>query len=1011
MGKNRLEIRLFGGLELQLDGRRIDDLPTRKAEALLAYLVCQRRPFGREVLADLLWDDRPQDQALANLRSILSSLRKSLGDHLLVTRQTVAFDHQSNYWLDLERFAEQVALVAQTDGAARLAALQTAVDLYRGDFLDGFYLRESLGFEEWAILERERYQRTAVTLLWHLIDLTMLEGDYIAALRHVDTLLRFDNLSERAHRARMLILARTGQHNAALQHYEHLRTLLDDELGVVPASETTALHTRIVAARDVKPPSLPPPPPHFVGREEEQAQLAAQLRDPNCRLITVLGTGGIGKTRLAVETVRQLLAQQPGQFLHGVYFVPLADVTDGRRFVLQLAETLGLTLSGPEDPMSLIIDFVRDKEALLLLDNFEQLLTETDALARILAEAPAVKLLVTSQEALHLHEEWIFDLAGLSTPREDVASTALDSYSAVHLFIKVAQRLSPRYQPSAVEIDAIAQICRLLEGMPLGIELAAVWIRHFPTPQIADEIGRGLDFLTTNVRNTPERHRSLRAAFEYTWRLLPQESQHVFARLAAFHGGFTAKAATVIAGANAQHLLLLVEKSLLRLEEGRYTMHPMLSRFAAEKLTQDTADHQAASERHSVYYLDFLAAQESGESPDQRRVIRGELANVRAAWLWAAARQDHTQILRAGVILHGFFSAQSWFRQGIDVFDGALDLWPFGAALSPILATCRCELLGRKARMQIQIGELEKANQALDEALTYLHHVDDPVRRSTVLGYRAMSAYHGGDMSLAVALTKQSLALDEASGDLDGVAFALNFLGIVHKSLGEYAPAVDYLSRAAAIYADLGDDLGRAMSLNNLGNLAQAQGDYATAHEHYMTCSRLFREQDHIHGAATTLGNAGRLSRKLGNLAEAEALLQESRMLKEEIHDNRGVAVALIGLADVALAGEDSASARSLLERALALAQEVGDVKLVLEVVAGYGALYLGDDDDPMMGARLLAFVLSQPALAQEVRDTVETLRSNLSSTLWQVATVWAEKQALPAVVDYLSSALRQRTL
>ncbi|MBI1299191.1 tetratricopeptide repeat protein [bacterium] len=1009
MSEKRLEIRLFGGVDLQLDGLRIDNLPTRKAEALLAYLVCQRRPIGREVLADLLWDDRAQDQALANLRSILSSLRRSLDAHLDVTRQSVAFNYSSNHWLDVHVFEQKAALLAEqpsmTEGAdasrrTQIEALQSAVDLYRGDFLEGFYLRESLGFEEWAILARERYQRTAVTLLWQLIDLTMLEGDYIAALRHVDTLLRFDNLSERAHRARMLILARTGQYNAALQHYDSLRTLLDDELGVDPAGETTALQARIVAVRDIKPPSLPPPLPHFVGRDEEMATLAAQLRDPNCRLVTVLGAGGMGKTRLVVETVRQLMARQPGQFLHGVYFVPLADVTDARRFVLLLAETLGLALSGPEEPLALVIDFLRDKEMLLVLDNFEQLLTEANVPAQILAEAPAVKLLVTSQEALHLHEEWIFDLFGLPTPNENEKEDAAASYGAVQLFLQIAQRLSPRYRPSAADVGAIAQICRLLEGMPLGIELAAAWIRQFPTLQIADEIRRGLDFLTTNVRNIPDRHRSLRAAFEYTWRLLPQASQSVFAQLAVFHGGFTAEAAAEIAGAKTQHLGLLVEKSLLRLELGRYTMHPMLSRFAAEKLTQDAAGEQAASERHTVYYLDFLAAQESGESPEQRRVIRGELANVRAAWLWAAARQDHAQILRAGVILHGFFSAQSWFRQGIDVFDDALNLWPHGAALSPVLATCRCELLGRRARMQIQIGELERANQALDEALTYLHHVDDPVRQSTVLGYRAMSAYHGGDMPLAVELTHQSLALDEASGDQDGVAFAVNFLGIAHKSLGEYALATDYFNRAVALYDEMNDDLGTAMSLNNLGNLAQAQGDYATAHEHYMTCSRLFREQDHIHGAATTLGNAGRLSRKLGNLAEAESLLHESLMLKEEIHDNRGVAVALLGLADVALAGEDSAKARSLLKRALTLAQEVGDVKLMLEAVAGYATLYLGEDDNPQLGACLLVFVLSQPALAHEVRDTVETLRSDLDSAVWQEATVWAEGQLLPAVVE-----------
>jgi predicted ATPase/DNA-binding SARP family transcriptional activator len=1006
MNPKKLTVRLFGGVELKLDEQAIDDLPTRKAEALLAYLACQKRPIARETLAELLWDERSQDQALANLRSILSSLRRSLDAHFEVTRQTVSFNRASHFWLDVDEFERLAKTLTQRedgDPRARMATLQAAIDLYRGDFLEGFYLRESLGFEEWAILERERWQRTAVTLLWQALDLTTTAGDYAAALRYADKLLRFDNLSERAHRAKMLILARLGQFNAALQHFDSLGRLLDDELGVEPAAETTTLHAQIKLAREIAPPSLPPPPPHFVGRGEDEATLAAHLRDPARRLVTVLGASGMGKTRLAVETVRRLAAAHPGQFLHGIYFLPLADISDVGLFAPTLAAALGIALNGPEDPKERITDFLKTREVLLVLDNFEQLVDEADWLGDLLAAARQVKILVTSQEALHLQEEWILDLRGLSTPPTAGDDIAPEAYSAVQLFLQIAQRLSPRYQATTAEIHAIGQIGRMVEGMPLGIELAAAWVRQFSAGQIAEEIARGLDILTTQMRNLPSRHRSLRAAFDYAWRLLPAASQDVFARLAAFHGGFAADAAAAIAGATPSQLALLVEKSLLRLEDGRYTMHPLLSRFAAEKL-ETQADAANVHAAHATFYLDFVAGQGDGESPAQRQAISGEMANVRAAWLWAAAQQRHETILKVATTLHNFYSAQSWFRQGIDAFYAALAALSTADADASVTAQTRCELLIRAGRMQIHIGQLEAAKRALDEALRYAGLIEDSTRLSTILGYSAITAFYTGDLARAVSLAEEGLALDESTGDLGGVAFALNFLGSCHKSRGDYTAAADYFSRAVTIYAELNDDLGRAMSLNNLGNLAQAQGEYAAAHEYYLLCSRLFREQNHVHGAATTLANAGRLSRKLGNLEEAEALLRESMQLKEEIHDQRGVAVALIGLSDVALAHENPEDARSFLAQALTLARIVGDVKLMLEAIAGYGALRLSESEDRLPAARLLAFVSTQAALAQEVRDQVEALRVDLTAGVWRQATAWAENQLLPALVDDLLS-------
>jgi predicted ATPase/DNA-binding SARP family transcriptional activator len=999
MPEKLLKISLLGGVSLTLDDAPITELPTRKAEALIIYLACRRRAVAREVLAELLWDERGQEQGLANLRSILSNLRQPLAPYLTVTRQTIAFNQSSRHWLDVAAFE---ALGASAEDAS---ALQAAA-LYRGDFLEGFHLRESVGFEEWVLLERERLQRLAVTLFWRLIGAASAAGDYQTGLTYVDQLLRADNLSERAQRQKLLLLARTGQHNAALLHFEQFRQLLADELGVAPEPESIALVEQIRAARTVRVPQLPPPPPHFVGRDREQADLLARLRDPACRLVTLLGAGGMGKTRLALETARYLATRQPGQFLHGVCFVPLASVDDAHLLPARLADALGVALAAQQDPAQQVAAFLRDRELLLVLDNFEPLLDAAAWLADLLAAAPQVKLLVASQEPLRLHEEWLVDLAGLTTPAEDLTGeTAAAAYSAPQLFLQIARRLHPRYQPTAADVAAICQVCRILRGMPLGIELAAVWIRQFAPAEMAAAISRDLDFLTTNLRNAPERHRSLRAAFDYSWRLLAPAIQTIFAQLATFHGGFSAAAAAAIAGASRRQLALLVEKSLLSqvddaAGESRFELHPMLNRFAAEQLARDPAASDAAVNRHATYYLELLIAQAPGEELAQRQAIVADLPNLRAAWRWAATARHVDLLLRGAPIMHNFYSAQSWFREGIEAFAYALAALPAAGADSPQQAQARCELLARMARMHIHIGQLDAARRALDAALPHVEAMDDPARLATILGSMAITAYYSGETARAIELAERGLALDEAAGDLDGVGFALNFLGSCYKALGDYARAADHFTRSVAIYQQMGDELGEAMTLNNLGNLAQAQGDFAAAHDHYLACSRLFQSHNHVHGAATTLANAGRLARKLGNLGEAAALLQESLALKREIQDDRGVAVALIGLADVATAAGDGAGARRRLAEGLALAQQVGEVKLMLEGLAVWGALRSQEEADPAAGAGLLAFTLAHPATAQEVRDQVELVRATLPPAVWQAAAAWAQAQALEALVQ-----------
>jgi predicted ATPase/DNA-binding SARP family transcriptional activator len=974
---DKLIIRLLGAIEIELAGEPVTGLGTRKAEALLAYLVSYKRPFSREQLADLLWDDRSQKQALANLRSLLSGMRRKIRPWLIVTRQTVAFNHDSDYWLDtaeLEKLAR---------GEAAAADPPTLLALYRGDFLESFHLRDCLGFEEWAALERERLQRLAVNALRRRAKDCLRRGRYQPGLQYTDKLLKLDDLSEQAHRLKMELLARNGRRNAALQQYAACRRILADELDVEPAPATQALRQRLLTLSFPPPHNLPPDPAPFLGREAALDEINRKLLSPDTRLLTIVGPGGIGKTRLALQAAHHIVQNQPGRFLDGVFFVPLAAAKTANMLPFRLAEAIGFSFQGADAPRQQILAHLRAKEMLLLFDNLEQLLTPEDDnaaafLADILRQATAVTLLATSRERLNLYEEIVYAIPGLALPPDE--SPQPEKYGAIALFLQQAQRLRHNFAPSPDEMAAIVRLCRLLDGAPLGIELAAGWSLQHSCQEIAEETAASLDFLRTTYRNVPARQRSLRAVFEHSWTLLPANLQTVFARLSLFPHTFTAEAAAAIAGAAADDLAALQDKFLVRREvNGRYHIHPVLHQYASEKLTADKEMADAA-QRHTAYYLDFIEQQESGESITERAVIRQELPNVQAAWQWAARHQDYAALDRVIATLHNFFNIQSWFHEGIDFYQFALAQMgqtTDPAALTSAQAQTLCDLWAHKARLHLHIGQLQTAETALAQAAACLGSVDDPGRRSTILNYLSMTNFYAGRYEQAVALLKEALQLALQADDMDGVAFAYNFLGSSTKAQGKYTQAGDYFTQALDTYRQLGDEIGAGIALHNLGNLAQATGDYETSRNYYQQSAALFQANDYTQGAATASSNAGRLALQTGKYGEAKKLLTEALRLKEQINDKRGMAVALVGLGAVAVETAELPQARAYLARSLALAQESGDVKLLLEGVV-VTAVYAHRLDQTETAAELIAFVLNHPAAAQEVRQQAEKLAADL---------------------------------
>ncbi|MGD2050633.1 MAG: BTAD domain-containing putative transcriptional regulator, partial [Chloroflexota bacterium] len=622
MSKPLLKLELLGGLALEQVGSPMPEVKSQKGLALLCYLAVSQKQQTRSFLAGLFWPDMPESQARMNLRQVLQRL-KALKPYLLITRKSVAFDQEANYWLDVAAFAEGTAI------SQDIPSLQEAISLYQGDFLDGFMLADAPLFEEWVLAQRAQLRETALIALQRLVAHFQEEKAYEPAISYARQLLAIEPWHEETHRDLMRLLAYSGQRSAALAQFDICRQLLVDELGVEPAAATVRLAVQIKAgevsaeAGDSLPPhNLPPQMTPFVGRKAELAQLQQLLAEPDVHLITILGSGGMGKTRLALALAeRQLSSLGVGSdthpYQHGVYFVSLARLETADLLLPAIAEAINLRFAAEDNQQKQLLRYLAGKAMLLLLDNFEHLLAGTGLIEEILRAAPQVKIIITSRVKVNRQIEQLFPIEGMAYPPEKGATSEagtlnLSHYSAVQLFVQCARRLRPGFELTADNQGHVLEICRLLQGMPLGIVLATSWLASLSLETISHEIHQDIDFLATDMGDVPLRQRSLRAAFNHSWRLLSEREQEIFCQLSIFSGGFTRVAAQAVTGATLRDLQALVNKSLLMLSpERRYDVHELLRQFAAEKLIQTPTSYDAAHDAHCDYYCTFLHKRES----------------------------------------------------------------------------------------------------------------------------------------------------------------------------------------------------------------------------------------------------------------------------------------------------------------------------------------------------------------------------------------------------------------
>ncbi|GIK36631.1 MAG: hypothetical protein BroJett011_04640 [Chloroflexota bacterium] len=741
---------------------------------------------------------------------------------------------------------------------------------------------------------------------------------------------------------------------------------------------------------------LPPQATPFIGRAEEVAEIVKLLTDPACRLLTLIGPGGIGKTRLAIQVATEIA----GAFADGVYLVNLQPIHTADFLASAIADALDFSLRGHEEPVQELLHYLDKREALLVLDNFEQLLGTggADPLAGILEVCPAVKLLVTSREVLNLQEEWLYPVQGLSFPDsplppvqpgpfEETAMLEIEQYSAVQLFVERARRMRRDFA-LADELTPVVRICQLVEGVPLALELAASWVKTLPSEVIAAEIARNLDFLTTKLRNVPDRQRSMRAVFDYSWQLLSETERSVFKRLAVFRGGFRREAAERVARASLPILLSLVDKSLLRSEpDGHYQMHELLRQHAAEQLVLSPADVAQVYDLHCAYYADFLHRRAEdvigSRQREANREIAAELENIRAAWEWAVQQADITQLQKAAFAYYQFCDAQSRFREGAEALEKGVSAVS-QVESSPQRDVTLALLLVELGWKYIRLGRLEEAKDVLERSQAILAELDIPPPpgfANDPLIALGVLANIRGDYADATRFGEEARRLSESRGDKQNLQIALYVLAEAAFARGEYESAMSYGQQAYTLTQETDNRWFMAYVLLSLGHVARALKDYAQARQHYQASHALADEFDNLEGRAVTLGNLGWVAWLQQEYTEALQLYQQSLALYREIGDRGGLATSLSGMAETTCALGQYQAAQQNFREALEITSAMQFVPLTLAILVGVAQLF-GQTARPERGVKLLALALQHPASDSETRARAQQLLSHYEAKL-----------------------------
>lgn len=803
---------------------------SNRTSLFFSYLAYQADWVSRDALLVLFWPYKRETQARKNLRTLLYKAK------------------QEPYAENLEIAEDRVRWLVQTDVAHFQEAIaqadwQTAVDLYKGPFLENYKSSESTELEDWLEQIREELQLSWQDSAIKVAREKFAEAKFNEAQILLKQVIAADFLAEDAVRLLIQVQASSGQKNAALETFQAFQKQLSAELNMPVTAETRLLADQIKEANvraktDIEVPKALSPRPMraaelpqaltpFIGRTLELLDLAQLLAEPHVRLVTLLGHGGMGKSRLAL----QVLEEQKDKFKDGVAFISLAPLSVSRDIPIAVAKSLDLNLTGDMPVQDEVIRFLKDKQMLLVFDNYEHLLEGAQFVQDLLTHVQQSKFLCTSRELLQIPNEHIYDLMGLNVPTDNDESH-FEASDSVQFFLRSARRVSKDFRLEQGEKADLINLCRKLQGMPLALELAATWLRLFSIHDLIKELDQDLDLLESSGQEVDERHKSMRIVFEQSFSLLNDQEKQVLAQLSVFQGGFDRKAAATVADASVRVLLSLVNKSLLRTTaSGRFSILEVVKQYAAEKLS-----NQSAYKNHAEYYLNLVVQQGqqfySKDPKPHLLAVEQNLENVKTAWRWAVKENAFEDIARAERELSFYFDIRARLQEGITLFQEAIEPLTIKQSNPAVLA----KLLVSQATLYRWAGMTELSHSKSEEATGLINPEDD----------------------------------------YETYCEALTALSFAYELKGDLARAKTYIDKAFNLAKESNNEDLQLTTTKALAFSEHMIRNYQEAEQLYKAALKAYRQKDDTLRIAEVLSNYGEMKLELGQLLEAKRMLIEA---------------------------------------------------------------------------------------------------------------------------------------